>query len=200
LAEIPEFLDDEWTDIVERLTLYAESKMRKLYWRGVSMNKGGGLPGGVCPADLVSEGITDWLEGKRIWNREGYPELFQFLKATVDSKVNHLAELLENKLTRRIDTPDGQPGPAYRVPGREPLPDVIVAEKEELETFKASIIEAIDGDGMARDVFECLEAEYEKPSEMAELLSTSLTEVNNAQKRLRRVADKVCAKLGRTKR
>lgn len=191
MPEIPEFTDDQWTEMVERLALYADTKLQKLCWRGVPFKKGGAPPGGVCAADIASEAITDWLDGKRNWDRAKNPELFQFLKATVDSKINHLAESLENRKSRRVDKPYGNPGPAHHMPSGEPEPGTVVADQEQLHRFRAAMIDGVGRDEAAGKVFECLEAEYTKPAEIAELLDMSLADVNNAQKRLRRVANKV---------
>jgi hypothetical protein len=64
-----------------------------------------------------------------------------------------------------------------------------------MEGFRAAVIAVIKDDPLAVSIFECLEADITKPSEMAELLDKEVTEINNAQKRLRNKVDKVRRKM-----
>lgn len=195
LPEIPELTDAQWTELVERLTLHAESKMRKLYWRGLASGKGGKPPGAVGPDDMAAESITDFLEGRRVWNKSAEPELLRFLMDVIDSKVNHLAEKLENRVTRESESGTAEP-PAARLVRHSPAPDVLLMESEALGRLRTAMIDGIGKDEIAGKVFDCLDADITKPSEMAEVLGIPIADVNNAQKRLRRIADRACAKLG----
>ncbi len=199
LSEIPELSDDEWAELVERLSLYADSKLRKLYWRGLRIAQGGTVPGGVRPEDLAAEAITSFLEGTRHWNQEKQPEFLRFLMSIIDSKVSTLVEGLENRVTRRIDTTDRRRNPLLKQVSSAKRPDTIVAEEEVRNRTRTAILKEIDGDEMVEQLFECLEAEIDKPAEIAQLLDVDKAEVNNAQKRLRRATDKACKKLGSSK-
>ena len=199
LVEIPDLSDDEWEALVERLALYADSKLRKLYWRGVSYSEGGSVPGGVCPGDLAAQAIESFLDGSRNWDESKQPELVEFLMDVIDSKVSHLVESAENRKTRRIDTTDRTREPAFRVKAKSRRPDQIVADNELRERIRTTVMAELDGDELAESVFECFEAEITKPKEIAELLGVETSEVNNAKKRLCRATDKAFQKLGRSR-
>jgi hypothetical protein len=73
----PSLTDAEWMALVKRLTLHADWKLSRLYWRGVPAWKGGAVPGGVEPGDLAEEAIQLFLDGTRVWDREKCPEGLQ---------------------------------------------------------------------------------------------------------------------------
>lgn len=192
VALIPELTNEQWNELVERLARYAYCKLARLYWRGLPLSAGGAPPGGVDAADLAADAIVDTIEGTRVWDQEAEPDLYRFLRSVVDSKVNHLAESLENQLTRRLDPPgegDTQPA-AYQIADRAPDPATVCADRKALERFRALVLAVIQGDKLAEGVFSCLEAEITKPSEMAVILEVRVEEINNAQKRLRRRVEK----------
>ena len=200
LAGIPDYSDEQWTELLERLTLHADGKLRKLHWRGLSAKRGGTALGGICAEDLAADAITDWIDGKREWNPEAYPDVLSFLKGVVDSKVSHLVQGLENKMSQRIVADETGKQPAEMSSCPRPGPEAIVAGQEELERLRAAMIAGVKEDKLAAAVFECLEADYTRPSEIAEILGVAVTDVNNAQKRLRRIADKVYAKKRKAKK
>ncbi len=188
LVNIPQLSDDQWTELVERLTLHASCKMLRLYWRGVLGSRGGMAPGGIEAADLAAAAIVDVLEGNRVWDPKAHPDLLNFLRSMVDSKVSHLVEGVENQKTRRLVAPDSgeEAVAAYQVAGREPDPADFVANRDSAERFRASVFKALESDELAYNVFECLDAEITKPSEIAQMLGVPVTDINNAQKRLGR--------------
>lgn len=193
MANIPNWTSEQWTDAVERLTLHAYRKIARLHWRGMPFAKGGSVPGGVTPQDVAAEAIEDAIAGKRIWNQEAEPDFYCFLRSVVDSKVSHLAECLENQLSRRILVPaDGDdPPPAYEMADHEPDPATVCVNKESLERFRSAVLAAIQGDALVEGVFSCLENGITKPQEMAVLLDAMVKDINNAQKRLRRKVEQV---------
>jgi DNA-directed RNA polymerase specialized sigma24 family protein len=193
LANVPELTADQWTELVERLTLHASSKLRRLHWRGVSGSLGGKTPGGIEAVDLAQSAILDVIEGKRTWDPQADPDFLKFLQGVVDSKVSHLVEGLENRKSRRLgpaSAGDENSG-AYEVEASGPSPAELVVNRDSAETFRAAVIKCLEGDDLAYKVLECLEAEYTKPSEIAEMLGISVADVNNAQKRLRRKLDQL---------
>jgi len=200
LVEIPDLSDDEWEQLVKRLTLYADSKLRKVYWRGEARAPGGSGPGGMGPDEFAAGAIESFLDGSRKWNKETEPDFLRFLFNVVDSKVSHLVESTENKKSRRIGTSDRDSEPAFQVKSRAKRPDVVVADEEERENLHNAVISELDGDDMAASVFECYEAEITRPKEIAEMMDIRVDEVNNAKKRLARSADKAFKKLGRSRR
>ena len=112
----------------------------------------------------------------------------QFLRGVIDSKVSHLVQEIENRKSRRLAPPGSaeEGAAAHGAAGREPDPVGLVQNREAAEGFRSLVLKAIAGDDLAYRVFECLAAEYTRPSEMAELLDVPVADVNNAQKRLRR--------------
>jgi RNA polymerase sigma factor (sigma-70 family) len=188
LANIPQLSNEQWSELVERLTLHAACKLLRLHWRGILWSRGGAVPGGVEPDDLASAAIIDVIEGTRSWDPEAHSDFLKFLRGVVDSKVSHLVQEVENRKSRRLVPADsGEEGAtAHGVAGREPDPASFVQDREAADRFRARVLKAVTGDEIAAKVFECLEAEYTKPQEMAELLGLTVSEINNAQKRLRR--------------
>ena len=89
--------DRQWTVIMNRLTLHADNKLRRLIWRGVPGLRGGIPAGGIRAEDLAAEAIVDLLEGRRVWNATRDPDLLNWLRDVVDSKVSHLVECKENR-------------------------------------------------------------------------------------------------------
>lgn len=170
--------------LVARLALYAQGKLMRLHWKGLPVNGTAGAPGAAGPEDLAAEALLDCLEGRRRWHPGQEPDLLRFLKSVVDSKVNHLAESLENRRTR----PFPEPGDCA---GAAPPPAVIVADQECADRLRAAVVRMIEGDEVAIQLLECLDAGIEKPSEIAVLLEMDVAQVRNAQKRVRRRLEQV---------
>jgi DNA-directed RNA polymerase specialized sigma24 family protein len=188
LANIPQLTDEQWAELVERLTLHAACRLLRLHWRGILCSRGGAIPGGVEPDDIASAAIVDVIEGKRSWDRKANPDFLKFLRGVVDSKVSHLVQEVENRKSRRLALADSREegATAHGVAGREPDPAEFVQDREAADRFRVRVMKALEGDEIAANVFECLDAEYTKPQEIAELLGLTVPEINNAQKRLRR--------------
>jgi RNA polymerase sigma factor (sigma-70 family) len=188
LANIPQLSEEQWKELIERLTLHAARKLLRLHWRGILWSRGGAVPGGVEPDDLASAAIVDVIDGMRSWDPEVHPDFLKFLRGVVDSKVSHLVREVENRKSRRLAPADsGEEGvAAHSVASRELDPAGFVQDREAADRFRARIVKALDGDEVASKVLECLNAEYTKPQEMAELLGLPVSEINNAQRRLRR--------------
>ncbi len=193
MGQIPDLSDDEWDALTERLTLYAQHKMSKLYWRGVPASRGGRAPGGIEPQDLAASAIVSVIDGTRHLDSTVHPDLRQFLEGVIDSMVNHLAGSAENRVTRReAVTTEGQniePYAARRNPARDPAD--ICCEQDSAERFQALIEKEIAGEARLHELFDCFKADIAKPQEIAEVLDCEVTEINNIQKKLRRRVDKV---------
>lgn len=183
LATIQDLSGDNLLKLLKRLTLYADRKLVRLRWRGI---QGGAPPRGIQAEDLAAEAITRVIEGKRAWDQQEQPDVLQFLKGIVDSLVSQLVNSFDNRRTRRLGPTgvgeEGSAAPTFA--GRELDPAQFVADREAAERFRAPILKALEGDAVASQVFECLEADITKPSEIAEYLGISVTDINNAQKRL----------------
>jgi hypothetical protein len=185
LATIHELTDDELLKLLKRLALHADCKLARLRWRGV---QGGSPPRGVQGQDIAADAITAVIEGTRAWDPKAQPDLLKHLRSVVDSIVSKLVNSFDNRSTRRLGPPGvgDESSSAYEVTGSESDPAELVSSREAAEKFRAPIIEALQEDGLAYQVFECLEADITKPSEIADYLGLSVADVNNAQKRIRR--------------
>ncbi|TWT60974.1 hypothetical protein [Rubinisphaera italica] len=200
MIEVPKLSEVEWEELVGKLTLHAHSKLIKLYWRGVPYAKGGAIPGAPSAQDFAAEAIEAFLDGTRTWDKTKHPDFLQFLLSVVDSKINHLVESAENRKTRRIDTAKKHIEPAYELRGKSKRPDEIVIDEEARRRNREAVLAVLGDDKLAKSLFECIEAEITKPAEIAEYLGLDVSDVNNAQKRLRRAVDKAFVKLGRSRK
>jgi hypothetical protein len=167
--------------------------MRHLTWRGVYVNRGDAVPGGYEAYDFALDAIEKMLDGRRPWNREKYLTLDAALRATVDSDVNHLAESVDNARGRRLapESSKCETAQAYQVPGTELNPLNLVIDRDWQERFHKAAMKELKGDDFLVKVFECLVAEFTKPEEIAMMLDTTVEDVNNAKKRLRRKLEKL---------
>jgi DNA-directed RNA polymerase specialized sigma24 family protein len=189
VAEVPKLSPIEWEDLLERLALHASNKLAKLYWRGAYARHGGAPPGAVEAADLAAEAITDLLDGVRTWDKTKCPSFTAFLMGVVDSKVNHLAESLENRRTRRFE--EHGSGNGREISTEMENPAALVADEEYARLFHSALVTEIGDDPLALKLLECFEAGVTRPAEIAQLLGVDVSEINNAQKRLRRKAANV---------
>jgi hypothetical protein len=184
LAAYPELSEDEWTELIERLTQHASCRIFRHSWRGLRITQGGSVPGGVDPADLASAAITDVIGRERVWNPETAPNFLDYLRSVVDSKVSHLVNGLENRTTRRM-TRAAAAGAEFDAPGHEPEPVTVLIDRETLERRRSEIVEAIRGK-LVEGIFECVESNMTKPADIAVLLEVPVKEIYIAQKRLKR--------------
>ena len=196
MAQLDNVGPQDWEEILERLTRHAHYKLLRLVWRGVPFSRGGAPPGGVEAADLASEAIVDFLDGRRKRDPEVQPDLLTFLKGVVDSKVSHLVESVENVSTARLT--EGQERGGVQAIGHSSSATVaaseLIIDQEGLEQFRLRIWREIEDDNLAIQILDCYEAGLKKPAEMAEAIGVEVEEIYNAQKRLRRKVEIATAK------
>jgi len=183
---LPERTDDQWTEIVERLTHHAACLIVRHTWRGLRLAQGGSVPGGVDPADLAANAIIDVIARRRNWNQEAYPDFLDFLRSVVDSQVSHLVECLENRVVRRIPAPTDEGKTTFDVAAPDPDPADVCVDQEALEQFRDALVKEIGDDTLVAELLSCLESGYTKPEDIATILSVKVKDVNNAKKRLQR--------------
>jgi hypothetical protein len=189
--------EEQLKEFLELLTYHAYCKLVHLRWRGLTLKKGGTVPGGVEAHDLATQAVVDVIDGTRAWDPSTHPDLLRHLKSVVDSKVSNLVNSSENKTTKRFARSvdgDRQP-PEYEVKSREPNPFEVVANCDSMDKFRAAIVATIKDDPLALDVLKCLDADITKPSDMATVLGRTVDEINNAQKRLRNKVSKALKKM-----
>jgi|GEM_PF-3124265 len=191
VVALPELTDDQWKEIVERLTHHATCLILRHTWRGLRLDQGGSVPGGIDPADLAADAIIDVIERRRNWNQVAYPDFLDFLRSVVDSLVSHLVQSLENRVARRMPPPTDAGKPAFDVAASDSDPADVCLDQDELEKFRNDLVKEIGDDALVAGLFSCLEAGDTKPEDIAGLLDATVKDVNNAQKRLRRKATAV---------
>lgn len=167
----------DWADLGIRLTAYATWKARNYRWRTRQV---WALAAGKTPEDVAREAIAKVLDGTRAWQPHRGP-LLPFLQGIVDSLMSHLAASADNAII-------------------EPLHDALldaVASREPDDAEGADLIDrlrrVLEQHG-ADDLLALLASVREhgaKPSAIAVALGTSVNDVNNRLKRLRRAALRV---------
>lgn len=202
MDELLALSDVEQETLLKRLTVHAHCKMRNLTWRGVYVNKGDAVPGGYEAYDFALDAIEKIFDGRRPWNREKYPTLESALRATIDSDINHLADSTDNARGRRLalESSKCETAKAFEVPGTEPNPLNTVVDRDWQDRFHKAAMKELKGDEFLIKIFECLAAEITKPEEIAMILDTTVEEVNNGKKRLRRKLEKLDGKYPPPKR
>lgn len=197
MTDIPTLKNDEWDELLERLTYYALGKFRKCGWRrGNPQKVEWAGPGGTGPGDVALEAITSVIEGKRTYNRGKHGDFGNFLRSVVDSLVSHMAEKAKQRRTGRMPvSQNADTGELVEVdlPGREPDPADVCVTRDTIEVAKKAVAADAQEDPLAMQVLECMEADITKPAEMAEALGVDIKDINNAQKRLRRKLDQAFA-------
>ena len=189
----------ELEPLLGRLALYAFDRLRHLTWRGASVRHNGTVPGGSVAQDFVQIAITKALDETRIWNRDKYPTLEHFLRSSIKSEINHLAESLDNVRGRRLAAPHNitEPEITYEPPGTEPDPLSVVADDEWRQRYRAAVWRALDGDSLLLDLLRCYEAAVTKPGEIAQRLGRPISQIYDALRRFRRKLADVDAAMNR---
>lgn len=162
--------------------------MRRLTWRGAYIARGGSVPAGYEPYDFALDAIQKALDGTRPWNRETNKTLENYLRATSDSDIKHLVESLDNKTGRRLAPTSGQDETVtvYEIVGTQPDPLRVIVDREWQPRIHAAAIKGLDGDKFLIQLFQCLEGEITAPVDIAVMLNTTVDNVNNEKKRLKR--------------
>jgi hypothetical protein len=116
----------DWNGLYPRLLLVAEGRLNRLIWRGKSF---GPIPGGHTSHDFVQAAIEKTKGGIRVWNTE--ISLFQHLAGVILSDINHLANSMENQITRFDDQN------VIQIEDRRATPEASAIRKSQEETFLA---------------------------------------------------------------
>lgn len=191
MAKLSVITDEEWQALTSRLVLYAVGKMRRLRWRGCPPAGRATGPGGFDASDLAATAVERVLDGSRAWDETTDP--YSHLCSVVDSVVSHLADGQANRHERAMPTArttDGGEQPV-ELPGHEPCPARAAEDMEETNRYRAAVRAAVAKDELARDIFDCLEAGFSTPAEMAVLMGKSVEQIYTAKRRLQRAVESV---------
>ena len=176
--------ESDWSDILPRLVLYAEFKVRRLYWRTKEKNT---LPDGSTAEDLAQQAIELVFSGDRRWAPDKNPDILLYLKGVVDSLVSHAVKSYEHRYRDQYDE-DSEHGVS--------LDDL--SDKETVtpydELLEKDILKFLydnsKDDNNLQLIILCLEEGISKPKVIAETLKIPVSEVNNCKKKIRRLIDK----------
>ena len=166
----------DWADVGVRLTGYAVWKARNLAWRRGRHTL---ALGARTPDDLVAEAILKVLSGERGWDpRRG--ALLPYLQGVVDSLLSHAAAAPDVSRTDRVEPPPAS-DTAADDPAGERIAHLRAALQRERQTALLAVLDAIAAGCEPR------------PQALATQLGTSVADVNNRLKRLRRLALRLAA-------
>jgi DNA-directed RNA polymerase specialized sigma24 family protein len=173
----PELQRVDWADVGIRLTAYATWKARNLRWR---TGRSDALAGGKTPEDLAADAILKVLAGERAWD-PGRGPLLPYLEGVVDSLMSHLAASLDNRIQESwsSESHDGAgDGPAAADPA------------ERIDRLRSALLH--DQQNALLAVVDAIAAQCDaKPQAIARHLLTSVADINNRLKRLRRFAQRI---------
>lgn len=167
--------DADWADLGVRLTAYAVWKARNLAWRH---GRGELTLGARTPDDLAAEAILKVLSGERGWDPRRGP-LLPYLQGVVDSLLSHAAATPDVARTDRV--------------AAERAADVDDdAAGERVERLRAQLRREPQPALLA--VVDAIAANCEpRPQALAAHLGTTVADINNRLKRLRRLALRLTA-------
>lgn len=193
MVKLLSLTDAEWREILDRLTVHAIYKSRKLVWRGMSGSKFQSMPGGLDPAGLAADVIQRYIEGVRYKEVSSKDELLKFLLSSVDSRISHLVRSTENKKTllapQRSDGSEVDGWAGVTRPSEDPV-EVLIST-ESAARYQERAAKALDGEPKLLELFQCLAEGIEGRDELATLLEVTETEITNMKKRLGRKLEPV---------
>jgi DNA-directed RNA polymerase specialized sigma24 family protein len=194
MDNVPDLTDDQWAELLERLTHRALKKYRRQGWRrGDNRRNEWGAPDGTSPEDVALEAISLVIDGQRKYDPLKQPDFTEFMRSVVDSLVYHMGNKARRRKTAR--TPirrDAETGEMVEVEfqGNEPDPLDECLATDVMEQVREMVMAEAADDPLVLRLFECLEAGITKRAEVAEYLEVDVGEVDKAQKRFRRKLDR----------
>lgn len=189
---------DDWTGLVERIIAYAVQLAKIEYrWRAGTL-----LPKGNDIKDIVYTVIKKLYSGERTWEPDRVP-LETWLRNNVRSEMNNLFRSAFTPSRNLREVPletddDSVPVDATEhhaveegVIGDKPVnPETVLIEKEkrrQRDNMINALYRAIEGDDILEAIyFAVLEGGERKPQILAEKIGVSVSEINNALRRLDR--------------
>ena len=166
----------DWADLGVRLTAYAVWKARNLAWRH---GRGELSLGARTPDDLAADAILKVLAGERGWDPRRGP-LLPYLQGVVDSLLSHAAAAPDVSRTERRAGAELAADPVDDAAG-ERVDRLRAHLRREPQPALLAVIDAIAANCEPR------------PQALATHLGTTVADVNNRLKRLRRIALRLTA-------
>jgi len=186
LSKFNQTVTDEF---IERLAIFALRRKRSRYWRGVW---DGHLPGGKEVADIVQEALDDVLLGRRTWNPEKHPDLLDFMRSVVNSKISHLltgSENLSDELATAATHEDGTDHfDTLQSKNTATAADQLKTKEDEERNYDLifRFYDFVAGDPLVHGLVGCTIEGVTKRAEIAAALKVKEQEITNANKRLDR--------------
>lgn len=176
----------DWHRLSKELTLYAAKRAKARYWGPNGHAER--LPKGYQADDLAKKAIADLFRGKRRWDPDQEPDLLEYLCGVVDSLLSNLLRSKEfTALKTSVDAVDV----ADCLPCAEPNPEERIQKAQIEGRLLDGLYERSAKDPLVRGILECLMEDEDRPREIAAKLNCSVSEVNNAKKRLSRMFDEL---------
>lgn len=209
-------LDDaNWEEIYLRLVNYVQMKGRALKWRTGNQSD---FAQGMTAEDLVQEAIKKLFSGERVWDYEKDPDLGKFLMDSVlKSMVSNLVRSKDNTSVQIIPEESYRPleevaqvaspedDHATELMVRTKNPEEIALENEEererenkevaAKKILNNLMDLGKEDKEVNLILECTMEGIIEPRFIAQKTGLSVKQVNNAQKRFRRLLEKVRSEL-----
>jgi RNA polymerase sigma factor (sigma-70 family) len=186
-----QFLEDDWGSIGPILYLRTKRALRKRRYRGVL---GGPVPGGHEVEDFIHQAVREAYRHLPKWDGQR-ESLLEFLWARVVRIVKRYAERAEagrevRTTTNRAEVNAHVADVSKAVQDCYQGPEDFASDREEIEHILKRSFSPLD-----REIIEVIiREELSTPEEIAERLGISVSEVNNAKKRLRRDPYLLCLK------
>lgn len=200
----------DWNLIIPELTLFALGRLRLKFLANDSPLNGA-FPEDIA-ADVVMESIRKILDETRAWDPDEKDNLVIHLKTIIKSELSHLDDDKEHLTTGRFPTTahtkDNHPVDELLkkahpleehteyVTITPPLnPEESLEEKERFKRHKImeeNIMEKVNHTPELADVVLCILMGITKPREISAELGIAVKEINNRQKRLRRIYKDLC--------
>ncbi|MBW8016143.1 MAG: hypothetical protein FVQ82_08150 [Planctomycetes bacterium] len=190
MLEFSKLTQDQQRKLLDRLTIHAERKYKRLGWYNDNRYR---IPSGQGPDDVAAEAIIRLVEGKRNFNEDKYPDLLTFLRSVVDSIVSHIiesTEFVKQKSMPHVLTEDGEIEEIELVSEIDD-PSTIYIKKDLVEKINIILQEKFAQDEIVLGIIECIEAGIYNRSEVIEYLEVKTKDFDNANKRLKREFDKI---------
>ncbi len=173
----------DWEGIYERLLAYTVSVAGALRWRGVQGvgSKNGELAKGVSCEDIVNDVIVKTFDRTRRWDPDK-GELESWLKWQVKSEVSHCVESAPHR--REKDEIIEETADILAISSLDP--SLIVLQQEEINEKLSNVYECTSKDPQLEELFAAILDVGSKPQHLAQTLNTTVSDINNRLKRLRR--------------